>query len=222
MTRTGMLIILTLIFNAVFAQQATQQTHKYQDAESTAILKELQRKLTSYSDISIDFTFRSEKNEKFIDEITGSTYIKGNKYMLKTEQQHIFCDGTNIWNYLPEQKEVTVSLYEEEDENQMMNPLKMIQNYEKYYKSNFIREVMEKGRLIQIIDLTPLTASSYYRIRLILDKNKKQIMRFIVHEKDGLQYTYAVNKFEVNQNLSDSQFTFDTAKYSGVEVIDIR
>jgi outer membrane lipoprotein-sorting protein len=221
MKKTGILIILTLLFNFIFAQQPTSQTRKYQDPESTAILKELQKKLASYSNISIDFTFRSEKNGKFIDEITGSTYIKGNKYTLKTEQQHIFCDGTNIWNYLPEQKEVTVSL-QDDDDDQMMNPLKMIQNYEKYYKSDFIQEVMEKGILIQIIDLTPLTASSYYKVRLILDKNKKQLMRFIVYEKDSLQYTYVVNKFVVNQNLSDSQFSFDAAKYPSVEVIDIR
>ncbi|MDR2407466.1 MAG: outer membrane lipoprotein carrier protein LolA [Bacteroidales bacterium] len=222
MKKTGILIILTLFFSHIFAQQPTSQTRKYQDPESTVILKALQKKMTSYSDISIDFTFRSEKNEKFIDEITGFTYIKGNKYTLKTEQQHIFCDGTNIWNYLPEQKEVTLSLYEEEDDDQMMNPLKIIQNYEKYYKSDFIREVMERGTLIQVIDLTPLIPSSYYKVRLILDKNKKQLMRFTVYEKDGMQYTYAVNKFEVNQNLSDSQFSFDTAKYPGVEVIDIR
>jgi outer membrane lipoprotein-sorting protein len=220
MRKTGILIGLILFFSHVFAQQP--QTRKYQDAESIAILKELQKKLTSYSTISIDFTFRSEKHEKFVDEITGSTLIKGDKYVLKTEQQYIFCDGTNIWNYLPEQKEVTLSLYDMEDDEQLMNPLKMIQNYEKYYDSDFIREVVERGTLIQIIDLTPLKASSYYKVRLILDKNKKQLMRFTVYEKEGLQYTYVVNKFEVNQPLPDSRFSFDAAKYPGVEVIDIR
>jgi outer membrane lipoprotein-sorting protein len=221
MKKTGILIILGLIFYFVFAQQPAQ-TRKYQDTESITILKELQKKLSSFSSISIDFTFRSEKNEKFIDEITGSILVKGNKYVLKTEQQLIFCDGTNLWNYLPEQKEVTVSLYDKEDDDQMMNPLNMIQNYEKYYKSDFIREVIEKGILIQVIDLTPLEASSYYKVRLILDKAKKQLMRLTIHEKEGVQYTYVVNKFVVNQSLSDEQFSFDLAKYPGVELIDIR
>jgi outer membrane lipoprotein-sorting protein len=220
MKKTGILIILTLFFYPIYAQQSPQ-TRKHQDMESTAILKELQKKLTSYVSISIDFTFRSEKNEKFIDEITGSTMIKGDKYMLKTEQQYVFCDGTNLWNYLPEQKEVTVSLYDKDDE-QIMNPLNMIQNYEKYYESDFVREMIEKGTLIQIIDLTPLKATSYYKVRLILDKNKKQLMRFTVYEKEGLQYIYTVNKFVADRNIPDSQFLFDTAKYQGVEIIDIR
>jgi outer membrane lipoprotein-sorting protein len=76
--------------------------------------------------------------------------------------------------------------------------------------------------LIQIIDLTPLKASSHYRVRLILDKNKKQLIRLTVYEKEGIQYTYVVNKFTVNQNISEGQFSFDPAKYPDVELIDIR
>jgi outer membrane lipoprotein-sorting protein len=152
----------------------------------------------------------------------GSISVKGTKYVLTTKPQQIYCNGVTVWSYLPEQKEVTVSLYDKEDGSQMMNPLKMIQDYEKSYKSNFIKETIERGVLIQIIDLTPLKPSSYYKIRLTLDKNKKQIIRVAVYEKDDMQYTYIVNKFEVNKNLSDEQFVFDASKYSGVEVIDIR
>jgi outer membrane lipoprotein-sorting protein len=206
----------------VVSAQQPAQTRKFQDEESATILKELQKKIASYKDISIHFTLRSEKKEKFIDEIKGSTLIKGNKYVLKTDQQQIYCNAITLWNYLPEQKEVTVSKYDKDDDSEMMNPLKMIQNYEKSYKSTFIKETTEKGVLIQVIDLTPLKPSPYYKVRLILDKNKKQIIRITVHEKDGMQYTYTVDKFIVNQSLSDDLFVFDVLKHSGVEVIDMR
>ena len=212
--------ILGLFMSVVFAQQ--MQTNKYQNAESTKILKELQKKIDSYTSISVSFTFRSEKGEKLIDEIKGTMLIKGDKYVLKVNQQHIYCDGTNVWSYLPEQKEVTISLYDKEDDTQLMNPLSVIKNYEKSHKSDFIRETIEKSVLVQIIDLTPLKPASYYKIRLVLDKNKKQIMRVSIHEKEGMQYVYVVNKFEVNQTLSDSQFVFDASKHPNVEIIDIR
>ena len=221
MRKIGVIALWGLLVMVVSAQQPAQ-TRKFYDEESVNVLKELQKKISAYKDISIQFVFRSEKNEKFIDEIKGSTLIKGEKYVLKTTQQQIYCNGTTLWNYLPEQKEVTISLYDKEDEIQMMNPLKMIQNYEKSYKSTFIKETTEKGVLVQIIDLIPLKPSSYYKVRLFLDKNKKQITRVTVYEKDNTQYTYAVSKFEVNKNLSDEQFVFDISKYSGVEVIDIR
>ena len=221
MKKIGFIAVFCSLVVVVSAQQP-MQTRKFHDEESANILKELQKKISAYKDISIQFTFRSEKKEKFIDEIKGTTLIKGDKYVLKTDQQQIYCNAITVWNYLPEQKEVTVSQYDKEDDSQMMNPLKMIQGYEKSYKSNFIRETVEKGVLIQEIDLTPLKSSSYYKIRLTLDKNKKQITRVVVYEKDGTQYTYIVNKFEVNKNLSDGAFVFDSSKYSGVEVIDIR
>jgi len=221
MKKIRLIAVFTILAMIVFAQQPAQ-TRKFHDEESETILKELQKKIGTYKDISISFTFRSEKKEKFIDEIKGSTRIKGDKYVLKTDQQQIYCNGITVWNYLPEQKEVTVSQYDKNDDSQIMNPLKMIQGYEKSYKSNFIKETIEKGVLLQIIDLTPLKPSSYYKVRLTLDKNKKQLMRVAVYEKDGTQYTYTVTKFEVNKNLSDEQFVFDASKYSGVEVIDMK
>ena len=202
--------------------QAPTETRKFQDAESTEILKNLQKKLNSYTNISIDFVFKTEKNGKFVDEIKGITLIKGDKYVLQTPQQSIFCNGFNIWNYLPEQKEVTVSLYDKDDDSQMFNPMSLIKNYEKEYKSNFIKEVMEKGVLVQIIDLTSIKAASFYKVRIVINKAKNQIMRFTVHEKDGTQYTYSIEKFVTNQTLPDSRFVFDSTQYPNTEVIDIR
>ena len=211
-------IFLTIILSA----QTPEQSRKYQDNQSVEILKNLQKTLNAYTDISIHFTFKTEKNDKFIDEVKGITLIKKNKYTLETPQQKILCDGINLWNYLPEQKEVTVSLYNKEDDSQMMNPMNLINNYEKEYKPDFIKETSEKGILIQIIDLTSLKATSFYKIRLILNKNKNQIMRFVVFDKDGTQYTYYIDKFLVNQALTDSRFVFDISKYPTTEIIDMR
>lgn len=219
--KKSVIVICMLIFVTASAQ-LPDQTRKYQDSQSTEILKNLQKKLNAYTDISIHFTFKTEKDERFIDEIKGVTLIKKDKYVLETPQQKILCDGINIWNYLIEQKEVTVSLYDKEDDSQLMNPMNLINNYEKEYKSDFIRETSEKGVLVQIIDLTSLKATSFYKIRLILNKNKNQIMRFVVFDKDGTQYTYYIDKFLVNQSLSDADFTFDVSKYPDTEVIDIR
>jgi len=210
------------IIQCTVSAQAPTETNKYKDATSTEILKNLQKKINSYTDISMDFVFETQKNGKFVDEIKGTTLIKKNKYLFQTAQQSIFCDGVNVWNYLPEQKEVTISLYDKNDDSQMLNPMSLINNYEKQYKSTFIKETMEKGVLIQIIDLTSIKATSYYKVRLVINKSKNQIMRFTVHEKDGTQYTYTIEKFLVNQALPDSRFVFDAAKYPNTEVIDIR
>jgi outer membrane lipoprotein-sorting protein len=97
-----------------------------------------------------------------------------------------------------------------------------VKNYAKQYKSTFIKETINKGVTEQIIDLTPLKASPLYKVRLAIDKNKKQILRITIYEKDGMQYTYAVTKFQTNQTLEDKKFEFDTTAHPDVEVVDMR
>ena len=217
-----LLIISCVLTVAALAQQPPTSTKKFNDSESSTVLKELEAKLNSYTSISIDFMFQSEKNEKITDEMQGSIKVKGSKYALVTPMQQVFCDGVTLWNYLPEQKEVSVSNYSDEDDFQMINPLSLVKSHTQHYKSNLIKESLNKGVMEQVIDLTPLKSSSLYKIRLVIDKAKKQIIRITIYEKDGMQYTYIVTKFQPNQALDDKFFVFDTAKYPDVEIIDMR
>ena len=41
-------------------------------------------------------------------------------------------------------------------------------------------------------------------------------------DKGGNRYKYTITKFVPNANVSENYFTFDTKKYPGVEVIDLR
>jgi len=221
--KTILLILNCVLTVSLFAQQQTPMTtKKFNDEESTKILNDLQAKLKSYSTVSIEFAFQSEKNDKITDDMQGSIKVKGTKYVLTTKTQQVYCDGVTVWNYLPEQKEVSVSDYSEEDDSQMINPLSLVKNYAKQYKSNFVKETLNKGIMEQIIDLTPLKASSLYKIRLVIDKSKKQIIRITIYEKDGTKYTYAVTKFQPNLPIDDKFFVFDRAKFPDVEVIDMR
>jgi outer membrane lipoprotein-sorting protein len=43
-----------------------------------------------------------------------------------------------------------------------------------------------------------------------------------VWEKNGNQYRYEVSGFTPNAPVSDAQFTWDSKKYPGVEVVDLR
>jgi len=216
-------IIGCILTISVFDQQQTSMTtKKFNDAESTKILNDLQAKLKSYSTVSIEFAFQSEKNDKITDDMQGRIKVKGTKYVLATKTQQVYCDGVTVWNYLPGQKEVSVSDYSEDDDSQMINPLSLVKNYAKQYKSTFVKEMLNKGVMEQIIDLTPLKASSLYKVRLVIDKSKKQIIRIVIYEKDGTQYTYVVTKFQPNLPIDDKFFVFDTAKFPDIEVIDMR
>lgn len=219
MKKVVLFAIMALGSLTIAAQSS--QTNKFVDEQAVAILKSLMKKMTNYSTISIDFVFQTEKNEKILSEIKGKIHIKGDSYCLDTETQKIFCNTKSVWTYLPEQQEVTIVPYDSNDTEQL-NPIKMVKDYEKNYRSMFIREQTEKGVLVQIIDLIPLKTSSIARVRLIIDKIKCQIKRSVISEKDGTKYNYIIEKFVVNQKIADNEFCFDSATYPNVDIIDMR
>ena len=86
----------------------------------------------------------------------------------------------------------------------------------------YIKDEVQGGKTIAIIDMTPIKAKSYYKVRLNIDKIAQQITSTIVYDKNGSTYTYTVTKFTSNVPMADALFTFNKANYPGVQVNDMR
>jgi len=216
------LLITGLIIVSVHILWSQTQPKKIPDDESIVILKEIKEKLSVLKTAEIKFSLYTEKEGKTFNITKGHLWIKGDRYKLIIPSQHVYCDSVNMWNYLPQQNEVTISLYDPQDEENAINPIKLVSNYQKHYRSAFIREIVEKGISIQIIDLYPLKASSFYKVRLYIDKSKKEIFKISISELDGYTYTYTFHTFLKNPKLSDQLFIFNSSQYQDVEIIDIR
>ena len=57
---------------------------------------------------------------------------------------------------------------------------------------------------------------------MTVDKAKLEPKSIQVNYKDGNEVTYTLKRFAPNVELADGLFTFDKAKYPGVEVNDLR
>ncbi|MBO4402334.1 MAG: outer membrane lipoprotein carrier protein LolA [Bacteroidales bacterium] len=206
----------------LLAQQPRPENAKRVPAdESQAILKNLQNKWQGLQAVKISFTLQSETKGKKSDPIKGTLWSKGKAYKLQIPNQTIYCDGKTLWNFLPQNGEVSINRYEE-TEDMMQNPLKIIENYEKHYRSAFIGETAEKGVAVQIVDLYPKQVQSYFKIRLVIDKKKLVPLRISFHEKDGQVDTYYLDQTQLNPALNDSFFVFDEKQHPNVEIIDMR
>jgi outer membrane lipoprotein-sorting protein len=84
-------------------------------------------------------------------------------------------------------------------------------------------EIHRRERKYAVVELYPLAKNkSYSKVRLSIDKSKKQIQQFIIYDKGGSIFTYLVNKFVTDQGVSDKEFTFNKAEHPGVSVDDMR
>ena len=208
------ILLLILLFGGTLFAQDT-------DGGATPILQSLAKKYQSFTTMTIDYTYKAVKEKKTITTLTGKVAIKGKKYYMSFDDQTFYCDGVTMWNYQKGSNEVSIYTYDESDDD-VLNPAKMLGSWQKDYTAKFIREEVEAGKSIQIIDLTPKKTQSYYKIRLFIDKNKNEILRCAVYEKDNTTYTYYFDKFVGNATISDSQFVFDATKHPGVGINDMR
>ena len=191
------------------------------DKKSNEILDRLTAKTEAYKTISIEFAYKMENLDAGIDERTdGSLLIMGDKYRLNIAGQTVICDGETVWTYIADAEEVQINAVEDSEES--ITPEKLLSSYNKDYKSKFIKEDFRYGTTVNIIDLTPTEGKSYSKVRLIIDKEKDQLHEITIFDKNGSTYSYVINKFTPNTDVSESSFTFDESKFPGVEVIDMR
>ncbi len=213
MKRISLIIAAILSVFALSAQDV--------DGGATPILKKLASKYAAFSTMKIDYTYKCEKNGKVLDSKSGLMTVKGDKYTFVFGNQTSFCDGKTLWNYQKDVNEVSVFEYIEEEDN-LLNPAKILDGWDKEYRAKFIREENDNNKVVQVIDLMPLKSSSFYKIRLMIDKAKQEIISISAFEKDNTTYSYHIDKLVVNTSMDDASFVFDMKKYPNVDVNDMR
>ena len=118
-------------------------------------------------------------------------------------------------------KEVTINnAGEMEDE---LTPSSVYTIYQKGYNYRLIGEKNEKGAIIQEIELlAEKSNASFKRVKLFVDKNKKDLMGWEIYDDQGGVFKYKFTTVNTDVDLPDAYFTFNPQKYGKVEIIDLR
>ena len=207
---TSLLLILSISLTNAMSQ----------DRLAEDILEKLSNTTKAYTSISIEFEYLfSNKNAGINEKSSGRLELKGNNFRIEMPKQLITNNGSTHWIYLKEMNEVTIMDYDPEDED-AMNPNKLFTIYNDDYKDTYVQANSLNGERMHIIDLFPKKSSSIMKIRLTINSLKNQISILELYDKNGGVYTYNIKDFKTN--LEIAPFTFDTTKYTDVEVIDLR
>ena len=214
-------VVLSLLLLAGLHTLALAQT----DEKARVILAEVSKKYRSYDVIKTEFSYTLDNPQAKIKETqSGTLYTKtkANKFKVVLKAQELISDGKNQWTYLKADREVQLS--EVDNSSDAMNPARLFTIYEKGFKYLFTGDTKSKtGRTLQNIELTPLDSKkTFFKVKLQVDKINKQITQAVIFDKNGNRYTYNVKLFTPNVKVPDTFFAFDTKKYPGVELVDLR
>lgn len=201
------ILIITLFFVAF--QSYSQDAEKARN-----LLNEVNAKVKSYDNISIDFKYALQNSSEDINQVTrGDVTIEGDKYILNVLGVTRIFDGKSLYTINPEDEEVTISSENTEDEN-TVSPSKMLSFYKEgyTYAMDIIQDV--NGRKIQYVKLNPIdTNSEIKQVLLGIDAKTKHIYNLIEIGKNGTKTTLTVNSLKTNEPISRSLFKFDKSKY---------
>lgn len=203
--KTKVFTILSFILISFISVQA-------QDAKS--LLDEVSSKVKSYDNILIDFKYSLNNTKENVKQDTrGNVTLKGEKYVLNMLGVTRIFNGKTIYTIVPEDEEVTISTYNEQ-EDKSISASKMLTFYESGY--NYKMDVLQNvsGRKIQFIKLSPIDSNAEIKdILLGIDMQTKHIYKLIQTDSSGTSYTITVNSFKTNQPISQNLFVFDEEKY---------
>ncbi len=214
--------LLTLSSSINFAQNGGNSLGT-NDPEAKKILDGVTAKFKSYTTVKADFLLQIENaNGKIQGTKQGTAYLKGNQYKVDLNDQHIFCNAQKIWTYDPAANEVQITNFDENGNG--FSPQKVFTNfYEKDFLYKFNGEKKEGNKLLQEIELTPTDKNkAFFKILIYVDKASKNIVSTRLFEKNGNRYLYKVIHFVPNSKIDNGFFVFNTAKYPGIEVIDLQ
>jgi outer membrane lipoprotein carrier protein len=178
--------------------------------EADELLKNIQEKFDTVKDMSADLRQSVNGNVN----LNGKIFFKKeDKLRFEFDNVLIISDGETSWNY--NKKENKVIIVENDDETNYLSINKII--YEYPGKCDLSSDEVD-GRTVLI--LTPETSELNFSTAKLFINNDNLISRAIIDDPAGRQIQLDFSNYKINQNLSDSYFSFIPPE--GSNIIDLR
>lgn len=189
------------------------------DPAALSILDMFSQEALNAPSVSIEFKLIvDDVVEDTHNESEGEIVIKNNKYKLTLPENIVWFDGKAIYTLVPDVDEVSITEPDPDDITFFSSPSLLFTMYKDGYKVR----LMEQSDNAAVIDLYPDNlGADFTRIRLSIDKAYKLISAGY-KRKDGITMTIQVTDYNLKKSYRDNFFSFDSQKYSNVDIIDMR
>ncbi len=147
--------------------------------------------------------------------LKGQFYLKKpRKLRLETEEQTVVTNGDTVWTFVPENKQVIVSSWE-----QWQDPLTQLLKYTESYQATYVEmEKVQKSECYLVQLFPEQEGEEIVQIKLWVDRRKWLPRKLEYLDLNGNITSYLLS-IKVNSDFRDSFFEFTPPK--GVETVDM-
>ena len=217
-------LMALLALGSTFAQSPTAPPEK-SDPQAKKVLDKIRKKYDAYKTLEAAFSLTIEMPQQPKEVQKGSIGQEGDKFRLEMDQQVIVNDSKTTWVYLKKNNEVQINTSQKGGGDEaFLTPKELLSRYQ---KGDFIYAIVDKitegGKVLTQIEFKPKDKKSEYsKLRLSIDEKAATIQSIKAFNKDGSRFAFAITRFSPNKKFAADYFTFDTKKYPGVKVEDLR
>ncbi|MBX3102504.1 MAG: outer membrane lipoprotein carrier protein LolA [Bacteroidetes bacterium] len=196
-----------LIFTSTTAQS---------DPKANEILRRSNAKVSAATDITASFSQVLLVSGATRSSKSGTLKMKQNKFRVQLSDQTLICNGAKIWRVLPEDSEVTVSTYDEEDG---FSPERMFSISQSEMKSKYEGVETISGQVTDKISLFPTGQKDYWKIEMYVVQSTSLPAKMVIFNRTGSQVVYTLSSVKLNGGLADTLFSFTSADCPNCEVV---
>lgn len=190
-----------------------------QDNKAKILLDEVSSKMTSYTNLYIEFESSLSNEDAGIKEgdeppMKGKIFLEGEKYNLDYLRNTFVFDGKKLYVINHDEKEIAINDGDFDAEDGFIYPSKLFTFYKEGYRFKLGKTKTAKGKKIQLIELTPIDSNSdIVKVELEIELKSKHIYKLTQIGSNTSKTTLTITLLETNKALSLGAFSFDKDAY---------
>ena len=208
--RTRILFISLMLFSvSTYAQKSTISAKQLLEKTSLLLESDTGAKIK----FNTEFVLGADEGET-----QGVVWMKGDQFVIETEQMKTWFDGLTQWSLIYEMEEVNI-IEPTESELLDLNPYWILKTYRKGYS---IKLGGAKEGLNEIVLTAQKKSMDLQTIHLWINPTNGAPKYIEVHRKDKSLNKIKVLDLKLNEQLTSDMFKFNAKDYPTVEEIDLR
>jgi len=218
--------LLVLPGATLLAQDKQYTNAEDSDPEAIALINSIRSKYDAFKTMEADFMLDIAFPGQQVESQSGIIKRQGDLVRFKLGDQEGIINDQAAYIIQHSNKEVMINNLPDPDEmSGMLTPQTLFNFYE---GDNYILALQEEdvvaGRLLQAIELKPTDRnnSEFTKLRLMVDKAKKELVSIKAFTPDGANFTFQLKGTKGNVALAAATFTFNKDEFPGYHVEDLR
>ncbi|NVJ48404.1 MAG: outer membrane lipoprotein carrier protein LolA [Cytophagia bacterium] len=182
-----------------------------QEQDPKAILDKMSSVYKAMPGYEIGFVQKILSESEVIDRLTGEASVSKDKFMIKFQDQHIYCNGTVLWTYLVESQELTISNFEPDEA--VINPSNVYDIYKEGFTYEYKRQDNINGELVHVVELTSTDEDAdFTNVIMYISQKTSYLKAWDLVDYAGAKTAFEVSSFKPNVTFADGFFEFDEEK----------